>query len=127
MFNNLHDNDDRISKYTWIFVIDSIKWRICESTITVFSLYRIYFALSSTENYIKRMKTQSTEEIGWSSGRYTRLGNLERPKTLGREGLLSILIIANISLGDSTFISPQTLETCVNALIVFLFNYTYKQ
>ena len=70
------------------------------------------------------MKTQSTEEIGWSSGRYTRLGNLEIPKTLGREGLLSILIIANISLGDSTFISPQTLETCVNALIVFLFNYT---
>ena len=125
MFNNLH-NDDRI-KSTWIFVIDSIKWRICESTKTVFSLYRIYFDLSSTENYMKRMKIQVTEEIGWSSGRYTTLGNLEIPKTIGREGLLSILIIANMSLGDSTFISLQTLETCVNALIVFLFNYTYKQ
>ena len=125
MFNNLHD-DDRI-KSTWIFVIDSIKWRICESTKTVFSLYRIYFDLSSTENYMKRMKIQVTEEIGWSSGRYTTLGNLEIPKTIGREGLLSILIIANMSLGDSTFISLQTLETCVNALIVFLFNYTYKQ
>ena len=125
MLNNLHD-DDRI-KSTWIFVIDSIKWRICESTKTVFSLYRIYFDLSSTENYMKRMKIQVTEEIGWSSGRYTTLGNLEIPKTIGREGLLSILIIANMSLGDSTFISLQTLETCVNALIVFLFNYTYKQ
>ena len=122
MFNNLHD-DDRI-KSTWIFVIDSIKWRICESTKTVFSLYRIYFDLSSTENYMKRMKIQATEEIGWSSGRYTTLGNLEIPKTIGREGLLSILIIANMSLGDPTFISLQTLETCVNALIVFLFNYT---
>ena len=125
MFNNLHD-DDRI-KSTWIFVIDSIKWRICESTKTVFSLYRIYFDLSWTENYMKGMKIQVTEEIGWSSGRYTTLGNLEIPKTIGREGLLSILIIANMSLGDSTFISLQTLETCVNALIVFLFNYTYKQ
>ena len=76
---------------------------------------------------MKRMKIQATEEIGWSSGRYTTLGNLEIPKTIGREGLLSILIIANMSLGDSTFISLQTLETCVNALIVFLFNYTYKQ